>query len=165
MTFFERTTRAENFRFWRGDIEADYRYTSGVAGERFFLALRDAGKIFAANCKACGLTYLPPRMYCEACMGPLAKWVEVTGPATVESVTETHVDEHGGRLAKPQVWAVLRWPGIRGGLVHLLAVPAADAGPGTKVRPVLKPRKERVGNITDIREFVPESNRALGRKG
>jgi uncharacterized OB-fold protein len=24
-----------------------------------------------------------------------------------------------------------------------------------KVRPILKPRKQRIGNITDIREFAP----------
>jgi len=155
MTFLERTTKPENYRSWRGDVEADYLYTSGVAGERFFLGLRDAGKIFAASCDACDLTYLPPRMYCEICMGPLAKWTEVTGPATVEGVTITHVDEHGARLAVPQVWAILRWPGIRGGLVHRLAVEPAKAKPGLKVRPVLKPRKERVGNITDIHEFAP----------
>ena len=39
--------------------------------------------------------------------------------------------------------------------VHRLAVEPAKAKPGLKVRPVLKPRKERVGNITDIREFAP----------
>jgi uncharacterized OB-fold protein len=155
VTFLERTTRPENLRSWRGDVEADYLYTNGVAGERFFLGLRDAGKILAAKCDACGLTYLPPRMYCEVCMGPLKTWTEVTGPATVEGVTVTHVDDHGDRLAEPQVWAILRWPGIHGGFVHRLAVEPAKAKPGLKVRPVLKPRKERVGNITDIREFAP----------
>ena len=155
MTFLERTTRPEDLRSWRGDVEADYLYTSGVAGERFFLGLRDAGKIFAANCASCDLTYMPPRMYCEVCMSPLEKWTEVTGPATVEGVTVSHVDEHGGRLAKPQVWAILRWPGIRGGLVHRLAASPSKARPGLKVRPVFKPRKERVGNITDILEFAP----------
>jgi uncharacterized OB-fold protein len=165
MTFLERTTKPENLRSWRGDVEADYRYTSGVAGERFFLALRDAGKIFAATCDACELTYLPPRMYCEVCMGPLVKWSEVTGSATVEGVTVTHVDEHGERLASPQVWAILRWPGIHGGLVHRLAVPPDQARPGLKVRPVLRARKERVGNITDIVEFAVESPPAMGRKG
>lgn len=155
MTFLERTTRLENLRSWRGDVEADYLYTNGVAGERFFLGLRDAGKILAAKCDACGLTYLPPRMYCEVCMGALGKWTEITSAATVEGVTVTHVGEHGRRLAEPQVWAILRWPRVRGGLVHRLAVPPAKAKPGLRVRPVLKPRKERVGNITDIAHFAP----------
>ena len=156
MTFRERTTKAEAFRSWKGDMEADYRYTSGVAGERFFTALRDVGRLMAARCGACNLTYLPPRMYCERCLGPLEEWKQVQGPATVESVTVTHVDERGKRLEEPQVWAVLRWKDIHGGLVHRLAVPPKQAKPGLQVRPVLRPPKERVGNITDILHFAPD---------
>lgn len=155
MTFLERTTRADALRSWHGDMEADYRYTSGVAGERFFTALRDAGKVMAARCPACEVTYLPPRLYCEDCFGPLSEWKAVEGPATVEAVTVTHVDAHGAPLATPEVWAILRWKGIRGGFVHRLAVPPKRAKPGLTVRPVLRPPRERTGNITDIRHFAP----------
>jgi uncharacterized OB-fold protein len=155
VTFLERTTRPDRFRAWRSDVEADYIYTSGVAGERFFTALRDAGKILAARCEACEVTYLPPRMYCEACLGPLADWKEVSGPATVEAVTVLHVDEHGDRLPEPQVWAILRWASIRGGFVHRLAVPPGRAKPGLRVRAVLRPRGQRTGTITDIEHFAP----------
>ena len=155
MTFRDRTTRAEAFRSWNGDMEADYLYTTGVAGERFFVELRDAGRILAARCRACDLTYLPPRTYCEECLGPLTDWRPVEGPATVESVTVVHVDEQGRRLAEPQVWAVLRWKGIHGGLVHRLAVPPAGAKRGLRVRPVLRADGERVGNLTDIVHFAP----------
>ena len=155
MTFLERTTKPERLRSWKGDVEADYLYTTGVAGERFFTALRDAGKIMAARCASCGLTYLPPRLYCERCLGPLSEWKPVDGPATVEAVTVVHVDEHGNRLKEPQVWAILRWTGIHGGLVHRLAVEPQRAKPGLTVRPVLRPRGARVGNITDILHFAP----------
>ena len=155
MTLLERTTKSDAFRSWKGDVEADYLYTTGVAGERFFTELRDTGRILAARCKECGLSYLPPRMYCERCLGPLSDWRPVGGPATVEAITVLHVDEHGGRLKLPQVWAVLRWPGIHGGLVHRLAVAPERAKPGLKVRPVLRAAKARVGNITDILHFAP----------
>lgn len=155
MTFLERTNKAESLRAWKGDMEADYLYTSGVAGERFFTALRDAGKIMAAACTSCGVRYLPPRMYCEACLGALTEWKAIGGPATVETVTVTHLGERGERLEAPEVWAVLRWKGIRGGLVHRLAVPPAKAKAGMKVRPVLRPPKQRVGRITDILHFAP----------
>lgn len=155
MTFLERTTRPEALRAWVGDMEADYLYTSGVAGERFFTALRDAGKIMAATCTSCDVTYLPPRMYCEACLGPLTEWKAVREPATVETVTVAHLDERGRRLEAPEVWAILRWKGVRGGLVHRLAVPPAKAKAGMKVRPVLRPPRERRGQITDIRHFAP----------
>ncbi|HEV8595126.1 MAG TPA: Zn-ribbon domain-containing OB-fold protein [Thermoplasmata archaeon] len=155
MTFRERTRRAEAFRSWPGDMEADYRYTTGVAGERFFVELRDTGRILAARCDACDLAYLPPRIYCENCMGATTDWIPVEGPATVESVTTLHLDERGARLSEPQVWAILRWPGIHGGLVHRLSVPADRAKIGLKVRPVLRPPRDRVGNITDIVHFAP----------
>lgn len=148
-------TRREPFRTWKGDVEADYLYTTGVAGERFFTELRDTGRILAARCPVCDLSYLPPRTYCEECLRPTSEWVAVEGPATVEAVTVTHVDVHGTRLAAPQVWAILRWDGIHGGLVHRLAVAPDRARPGLRVRPVLRPRGERVGNITDIRHFAP----------
>ena len=155
MTFAERTTRADAFRSWRGDVEADYVYTTGVAGERFFAELRDTGRMLAARCDRCERTYLPPRMYCENCLGPLADWAPVEGPATVEAVTITHVDAHGNPLPAPEVWAVLRWRGIAGGLVHRLAVAPERAKPGLKVRPVIRSAGARVGNITDILHFAP----------
>ena len=46
-----------------GDMEADYIYTPGVAGDKFFKALRDEGKFLATHCEPCNHTYLPPRMY------------------------------------------------------------------------------------------------------
>ena len=155
MTFTERTTRADAFRSWRGDVEADYVYTTGVAGERFFAELRDTGRILAARCGRCERTYLPPRLYCEICLGPLTDWQSVEGPAVVEAVTVTHVDAHGNARLAPEAWAILRWPGIHGGLVHRLAVPPEQAKPGLKVRPVLRPAGTRVGNITDILHFAP----------
>ena len=155
MTFLERTRRAEAFRSWKGDVEADYLYTTGVAGERFFTELRDHGQLMAARCTACDRTYLPPRMYCENCLGPLQDWKRVDGPATVEALTVVHVDAHGRPLKEPQVWALLRWKGVYGGLVHRLAVPPERARPGLKVRPVLRPAAQRVGSITDIVDFAP----------
>ncbi|TLZ52727.1 MAG: nucleic acid-binding protein [Methanobacteriota archaeon] len=155
MTFRDRTTNVDALRSWRGDVEADYIYTTGVAGERFFTELRDTGRILAAHCEACERTYLPPRMYCEKCLGPLSDWRPVRGPATVEAVTIASVDAHGNRPPEPEVWAVLRWRGIHGGLVHRLAVPPKQAKPGLKVHPVLRPAGSRVGNITDILYFAP----------
>jgi len=155
MTFRERTTRGEALRSWRGDVEADYLYTTGVAGERFFTELRDTGQMAAARCDACDVAYFPPRLYCEDCMAPTPDWIPVEGPATVEEVTILHLDERGNRLAVPEVWAILRWTGIHGGLVHRVAVPPARAKPGLTVRPVLRPAAERVGNITDILHFAP----------
>ena len=155
MTFLERTTDARRFRQWEGNVEADYIYTSGIAGERFFVALRDDGKMLASRCTACGLDYLPPRLFCEDCFLELTEFVDVPPDGRVAAVTMAHLDRRGTPMSRPQVWAFVTFEGIRGGLVHRLLVPPAKARVGLAVRAKLKARGDRVGAITDIEGFEP----------
>src|SRR5205823_850555 len=136
-----------------GNLEADYIYTSGLAGERFFVALRDDGRLLAARCTACGLDYLPPRIFCEDCFAELTDFVDVPKEGQVAAVTVAHMDRLGAPLATPEVWAFVTFRGIRGGLVHRLLMPPERAKVGVSVRPRLKPKKSRVGAITDIEGF------------
>ena len=129
MTFLERTTDARKFRHWEGNMEADYIYTSGVAGERFFVALRDEGRLLASRCTACDLDYLPARLFCEDCFAELTESVEVPREGRVAAVSVAHVDRTGVRLSHPQVWAFVAFRGIRGGLVHRLLVPPPGGPP------------------------------------
>ena len=155
MTFMERTTDARRFRHWEGNMEADYVYTSGVAGERFFVALRDEGRLLASRCTACGLDYLPPRLFCEECFAELHEFVDAPGEALVAAVTLAHLDREGVRLSRPQVWGFMTFRGIHGGMVHRLLIPPGRARVGLSVRPKLKPPADRVGSITDIEGFEP----------
>ena len=156
MTFLDRTTDSRRFRHWEGNLEADYIYTSGIAGERFFVTLRDEGRLLAARCTACDLDYLPPRLFCEDCFAELADFVDVPRVGRVAAVTVAHVDRRGKRLSQAQVWAFVTFRGIRGGLVHRLLVPPDRAKVGTAVRARLKPKAARVGAITDIEGFEPD---------
>ena len=36
MTFFEKQTNPMSPMHWRGNMQADYLYTNGIAGDRFF---------------------------------------------------------------------------------------------------------------------------------
>jgi len=155
MTFLERTTDARKFRHWEGNMEADYIYTSGVAGERFFVTLRDEGRLLASRCTACNFDYLPARLFCEDCFAELTESIEVPGEGRVTAVSVAHVDRTGARLSQPQVWAFVTFRGIRGGLVHRLLIPPGRARAGLLVRPKLKPKAARVGAITDIEGFEP----------
>ena len=155
MTFLERTTDARRLRHWDGNLEADYIYTSGVAGERFFRALRDEGRLLAARCTACGFDYLPPRIFCEDCFAELTDFVEVPRDGKVAAVTVAHLDRFGAPLLTPEAWAFVTFDGIRGGLVHRLLVPPDRAKAGLSVRPRLKAKGARVGAITDIEGFEP----------
>jgi uncharacterized protein len=155
MTFLERTTDTRRLRHWEGNLEADYIYTSGLAGERFFVTLRDDGRLLAARCTVCGLDYLPPRIFCEDCFAELTDFVDVPKEGQVAAVTVAHIDRLGAPLATPEVWAFVTFRGIRGGLVHRLLMPPERAKAGVSVRPRLKPKKSRVGAITDIEGFEP----------
>lgn len=157
MTFLDRTTDPRRLRHWEGHMEADYIYTSGIAGERFFVALRDEGRILAARCTACDLAYLPPRMFCERCFGEPTEWVEVPAKGKVAAVTVAHVDRHGNPLPRPEAWALVTFPGVHGGLVHRLLVPPGAARAGLAVRARLKPKASRTGAITDLEGFEAAS--------
>ena len=155
MTFLDRQSDARRFRHWEGDIEADYIYTSGVAGERFFVALRDEGKLLSARCSSCDVRYLPPRLFCERCLGPLGTWAEIPSTGRISAVTVAHVDRKGVPQAQPETFVLVRFKGIHGGLVHRFLAAPETARAGLAVRPRLKPRPARSGAITDIEGFEP----------
>jgi len=159
MTFVEKTTDHRKLRRWEGNIEADYYYTSGLAGEKFFVELKKTGRILATHCPRCDATYLPPRMYCEMCLAELKDWKEVPAIGQVEAFTVARLDEEGGPIAAPQVWAFVKFPGVRGGFIHKLSMSPHEAKTGIQVKPRLKPQPLRTGEITDIEAFEPASDR------
>lgn len=155
MTFIERTTDHRKLRRWEGNIEADYYYTSGLAGERFFTELKKTGKLTATHCSRCDLTYLPPRIYCEQCLAELSDWRQVPLEGKVETFTTARMDEDGRPLAEPQVWALVRFPDVHGGIVHRVSAPPERVRSGMRVRAKLKPELLRTGEMTDIECFEP----------
>ncbi len=142
------------YRLWKGDMEADYIYTSGVAGDRFFKTLRDKGMLSATYCPNCDITYMPPRMYCENCFGELDTWKELSPEGSVDTFTIAHVDEKDKKLEIPRIWAFIRIDGANGGLIHNLKdIDPSKVQTGMKVKAVLKPKDKRTGEITDIECF------------
>jgi uncharacterized OB-fold protein len=138
-------------REWKGDMEADYIYTAGVAGERFFRELQGNGRILGAYCPRCDVIHLPPRTYCEDCFSRLEEWVEVPNKGRVETFTIARVDRQGQPLAVPEVWLLVKFPGIRGGLIHRTNLPPGAVRIGMEVEAVLKDHRE--GGLQDISHF------------
>ena len=139
-----------------GDMEADYIYTPGVAGDKFFKALRDEGKLLAIHCEPCNHTYMPPRMYCERCFSKLEKWVETEPAGVVDTYTLTHEDRDGEKLSEPVLVAFIRIDKTDGGLIHRLGgVEAASVKIGMKVKAVFVDKSKRTGGLTDIDHFAP----------
>ena len=156
MTFLQRTTDVKRLRRWGIDMSMDYIYTSGIAGERFFTALRDEGRILAVHCPVCKVNRLPPQMFCETCLTELTEYVDIPVEGRGAAVSVAHVDKRGKPLPSPEVYAFVTFKGIQeGGLIHRLLVPPEAAKVGLAVHARIKPKESRTGTILDIEGFEP----------
>jgi len=150
----EKITNPFSARHWIGDMEADYVYTLGVAGERFFNELKKNGRIMGAKCPKCGIVFVPPRMYCERCFTELEEWVDVGKKGIIYTFTIATIDVDGTKLEKPVIYALIKFDGVHGGIIHKIGE-ADTVSIGMKVEAVLKPIKERKASINDIKYFKP----------
>ncbi|MFA5785749.1 MAG: Zn-ribbon domain-containing OB-fold protein [Actinomycetota bacterium] len=147
---FEKIAEPKHVRHVEGEIPMSYRYTAGLAGERFLRGLK-AGRILATVCKPCGVVYVPGRAYCERCMAALEQWKEVGPAGTVESVSVAHVGLEGVPLDKPQAYGLIRLDGATTVLFHRVA-PGVQAG--QRVKAVFRAAAKRACSINDIEHFA-----------
>jgi uncharacterized OB-fold protein len=145
----------EEVRRWRGDMEAFYVYTAGIAGERFLREVRENERLMGTYCPECDVIYLPPRIYCETCFTELTEWEEIPNKGVIDAFTVAYVNDKGERLPRPTVWALVRFPGVRGGLLHYVNLPEDEVHVGMEVEIVFKPRGQREGSVLDMLYFKP----------
>ncbi len=149
----EKTGQARVARQVQGEIPIYHRYTLGVAGERFFKAMRDDRQILVSPCPKCHNRLLPPKMYCESCFEETSgEWETLSGPGYVRSFTVLHQSLDEEPLDFPEVVILVSWEGPRGGLIHRLrGVDPSQVITGMAVEPVWA--EQRVGAMTDISHF------------
>ena len=153
----EKITDMRKVIHWPGHMETDYIYTLGIAGEKFFVEIKENGRILGAKCKRCGNTFVPPRLYCEKCFDKLTEWVNLGSKGTVYTFTVAYIDIKGAKLKEPVIYALIKFDEAEGGLVHKLAeVRPCEVKVGMRVEAMFKPQTERTGNINDIEYFKPE---------
>jgi len=133
-----------------GDFPVHFRYTAGIAGEKFLREIKDNGRLVAARCDSCQLNYLPPRIYCERCMSKLEEYVQIENAGIVQFYTICTQDSEGKQLPEPVNIAFVRFPSAHGGLIHRTN---GEVCVGDKVRTVFKPKLSRTGSILDIEYF------------
>ncbi|MEM3731691.1 MAG: Zn-ribbon domain-containing OB-fold protein [Candidatus Bathyarchaeia archaeon] len=150
----EKITSPFGMRHWMGHMETDYFYTLGIAGERFFKEIKENGRIMGAKCPKCGVIFVPPKMYCEKCFEKLDEWVDVGKKGEIYTYTIAAVDIEGKKLEKPQIYALIKFEGTHGGLIHRIGE-TEKVYMGMKVEAVLKPKSERKASINDIAYFKP----------
>jgi uncharacterized OB-fold protein len=158
MPILHRLDHLHRARVIEGDLPFFSVYTVGIAGERFFRALKDEGKIMGTRCTSCEVAYVPARLYCEQCFAHLADeaWFDAGTLGSVHTFTAMHIGLDGTSLETPRVLGFIEIDGTDGGLVHDLGeVDPYEVFIGMPVEAMLKPADERTGSITDILYFRP----------
>ncbi|MCP3730044.1 zinc ribbon domain-containing protein [Sphingomonas sp. MG17] len=142
------------------EITLRYDYSLGEVAGKFMQGLREK-KILATRCSKSGLTYLPPRAYCERSFEPCDGWVEA-GTGGVIECSSIVVRGYEGKRKAPMAIAFVRLDGIDTAIANYVdGVDLADfdeamrrIAPGNRVRVEFIASPE--GRITDF-SFVLES--------
>ncbi|MBP6019010.1 MAG: Zn-ribbon domain-containing OB-fold protein [Burkholderiaceae bacterium] len=131
-----------------------YRYPLGEVGARFFDGLKEK-KILATHCTSSGITYLPPRGYCERSFEVCDAWVEAGQHGVIEAATIVTA-AFDNLPTPPYAIAFVRLSGVDTAMVNFVKgmdlddVPLAAQllKPGTRVKVVFNEAPE--GKITDF---------------
>jgi hypothetical protein len=97
-------------------------------------------------------------MYCPSCFIEMKDQFPIDKPGYVYSFTSVHRDRSGVDTELPITVGLVKFEGVKGGIVHMLDVDDSDrVSFGMKVVPSLKNSSERTGALTDILAFKPVS--------
>jgi uncharacterized OB-fold protein len=152
MTLLEHDKNAP--KAWTGSLPVTSRYTYGIAGERFFRAIKEEGIFLGTHCSKCDRTLVPGTIFCERCLGKLDQWVDVGTVGEVHTFTLLFENYDGSPREIPEAIAFVKIKD--GGLVHRLgAVSHEEIRIGMKVEAVFKDQEDREGSILDIVYFKP----------
>jgi uncharacterized OB-fold protein len=150
MGFLEKNPNAPSA--WQGQMPVSNRYTFGIAGERFFRAIKEEGRIFGTRCDSCNHTYVPAASFCERCMNQIDDWVDVGIEGEVVTFTHLYVNYDGSRRQEPETIAFVRLGD--GGLINKVKLTdSMNISIGMRVSAKFKPLAEREGSILDIEYF------------
>lgn len=135
-------------------VSLRYDYALGEVAGTFMQGLRE-GRILATRCSKSGLTYLPPRAYCERSFEKCDSWVEAGHEGTIETSTIV-VRGFEGKRKPPVAVAFVRLDGVDsaiGNYVDGIDMSNLDEAmksiaPGKRVR--VQFAQEREGRITDF---------------
>ena len=138
-----------------GELSVSFRYTPGVGNTAFFEALRDRGVFLGSRCDACGVTYVPARIFCERCLAELEPSVECGPEGELTSWTVARVDVDDRPLDEAVTYGLVRLDGADTVVLHRLVGLDSDPVIGMRVRALLA--AERTGSIFDVEGFAPAS--------
>lgn len=150
------TEKLEGMDVWiyHGQVNIPNTYSAGAVGSRFLIELRDKKRIMGTRCPACNRVYVPARSICKDCFGQLDEWVEVSSKGTVLTYAIDYEVKPIQPVEPPIIYGIIQLDGADTGFVHMLGeVDPEQLRVGMRVQAVFK--KEREGNILDIKYFKP----------
>ena len=144
----EKITNETKIGIIQDHIPLQYKYTAGIAGDRFLQLLKQ-GKLQASHCTKCNKLYLPPKIFCKECFSQLNEWKDVPeDSAYVYSFTSVRSEK-----ADKELVALVKFDGVEGGILGRLKSSREEPRIGIRVRPVFKQKSERIGDLSDIEHF------------
>jgi hypothetical protein len=150
----EKKTTNQGLVSWQDSLRITNLYTAGIAGEKFFSAIKERGEFVGSKCNKCGITYLPPRIFCEKCFSELTEYVKVGNEGEVVSYTIGYQDSQGRLLKKPIVIGAIRLDGVSTVFIHFLKINPKSVHIGMRVKAVFVGKKSRKGSILDVFGFT-----------
>ena len=157
MTFIEKQTDPTSPMHWRGNMQADYLYTNGVAGDKLFKHLKEKDSFLASKCPQCNKVFFPPRLFCEDCFCdiPEENWTEIPAAGTIKLHTVVSIDTYGEKLEKPRVVGMINIKGTDSILLGVINTDNIDEDlRGKQVKAVFQPQSKREGTLKDILYFT-----------
>jgi uncharacterized OB-fold protein len=146
----EKITNESKVGVLKDHIPLQFKYTAGVAGDRFLQLLKQ-GKLQASECPNCKKLYLPPKIFCKECFSQLNEWKDVPLDSGY-LYSFTTLKKSDAENVK-QIIALVKFDGVEGGILGRLKASREEPRIGMKVRPVFKQKNERKGDLSDIEYF------------
>ena len=159
MTFYEKQTNPLSPMHWPGDMQADYFYPNGLAGDKLFKHIMKNDNFLASKCPKCNKRYFPPRLYCEDCFCeiPEKEWYEIPNTGTIKLHTTATIDTYGNKLETPRLIGMINIENTDSLILGIIKSDDIDKDLiGCKVEAVFKPKNQREGTLKDILYFKTE---------
>ena len=140
-------------------VDVPYKFAAGPYLGRFLTELRDNGRFLGIKCPSCGRVQMPPRIVCAPCHVKNEEWVELGLEGEIKAFTIMYfplTDPTTGKPHEPPfVYGSVKLDGADSVIDHLIDI---EPDPekirvGMRVRVVLRPKEERIGDLSDIIHF------------
>lgn len=142
-------------------VDVPYRFAAGKYLAKFLIEMRDNGVFYGIKCPSCGRVQVPPRVVCAQCHMKNESWIKLGNEGTLKGFTIMHMpltDPTSGKPHQPPfAYGTLNLDGCDSGIDHMIN-PAADLAAikvGMRMRVALRPKQERIGDLSDILYFDP----------